>query len=328
MDYTSLIRRSWQLTWRHRFLWLLGLFATTTVGSCTPFSVGNSIQWRGSFPDFESYYTPDLEQTFQEANSFLSDNVALIFAGVVAAVLLLALLLFIASMIAQGGMAEATADLALGQRQTGSSAWRAGLRIASRYLLMWLLLIGLGIIVAVMLAVAIALVIAIVAALQGPVRLVMVIIGGVFSLLLLLVAIPIFIATSVVVAFAQRAIPQEGVGPWAALRMGYGLLRRNLATSALAWLISLALSIAAGIAIVLGAALLLVPSGALGFALYSSGGVSATLLIYSGVAVVVVIAWVWFLSGVANAFFWNYWTLLYLSLTGRLTPRLEPNARR
>ncbi len=328
MDFGRLVRRSWQLTWRHRFLWVLGLFATTTVGSCTPFSAANTVQWRGNFPNFESYYTPDLEETFRHANPYLSQNVAPIFLGVVATVLLISLLLLVAAQIAQGGMAEATANLALGQRPTGSGVWRAGFRTIWRYLLMWLMLIGLGILAAVILAVVVASILAIVAALHGPVRMVMVIVGGVFSLLLLLIAIPIYIAMSVVVAFAQRAIPQEGVGPWTALRLGYGLLRRNLATSALAWLISLALTIAAGIAIALGAALLLVPVGALGFALYSSGGVSTTLLIFSGAAAVVAVAWLWFLGGVANAFFWNYWTLIYLSLTGRLTSRLEPNTGR
>lgn len=326
MDYGRLIRRSWQLTWRHRFLWVLGLFATTTVGSCTPFSVGNSIQWRGNFPNFESYYSPDLEEALEHANPLLSQNVAVIFLGVVILALLLALIFFTVSMIAQGGMAEATVDLAMGHRQRGSVAWRAGLRIALLYFLMWLLLIGLGILVALILAVVIALAIIFVRILQGPVQIAVAILGGMISLLLVFIAIPVFIATAVVVAFAQRAIPQEGVGPWRALRLGYGLLRRNVATSALAWLISFLLSIGAGIAIVLGGALLLVPSGAIAYGFYSSGGVTSTLLIYSGVAAIAVIAWVWFLSGVANAFFWNYWTLLYLSFTGRLTPHLEPRA--
>ncbi|MGF2075778.1 hypothetical protein, partial [Enterococcus casseliflavus] len=30
MNYGALLRRSWTLTWRHRFLWVLALFAGST----------------------------------------------------------------------------------------------------------------------------------------------------------------------------------------------------------------------------------------------------------------------------------------------------------
>jgi hypothetical protein len=32
MDYGALIREAWGTTWRHRFLWVLGLFAGGAVG--------------------------------------------------------------------------------------------------------------------------------------------------------------------------------------------------------------------------------------------------------------------------------------------------------
>ena len=34
MDYGALVSRAWNLTWRHRFLWILGLFAGGGVSSC------------------------------------------------------------------------------------------------------------------------------------------------------------------------------------------------------------------------------------------------------------------------------------------------------
>jgi hypothetical protein len=138
MDYGSLIRRSWYLTWDYRFLWVLGLFATSTVGSCSPTSAGNGFQWRPDSFDATSLYTPELGQALQQVDPFLSRNIALFFIGVVALVLLAALAFFIVSIIAQGGMAEATASLALGRPTRAGDAWGAGLRMFWRASGLWL----------------------------------------------------------------------------------------------------------------------------------------------------------------------------------------------
>lgn len=42
MNYGSLIRDAWSITWWHRSLWVLGLFATSTVGSCSNAGGGSS----------------------------------------------------------------------------------------------------------------------------------------------------------------------------------------------------------------------------------------------------------------------------------------------
>ena len=326
MDYGSLIRRSWRLTWRHRFLWMLGLFATTTVGSCTPLGSGNAAQARGNFPNLESYYTPDLGQAFLNADPFVSHNIALMLLGVVSLVVLLLLVFSVVSVIAQGGIAEATIGLALGQRQSGTAAWGAGVHLAWRYFRLWLLLIIVGLLVAIALVV-VAMLVALAALSQGATQMLVTIVGGLLGLVLIIVAVPGFVALSVIFAFAQRAMPLERAGPWTALRMGYRLVRRNLRRSAVAWVISLALSIAAGIVIVAGGALLLVPLAALGFWIYSMSGISSTLVLYGVAAALALLAWIWFLGGMANAFFWNYWTMTYLYLTDRLTPQMEPRAQ-
>ena len=40
MDYAAVIRDAWRLTWRNRFLWILGLFAGGAVGGWTSPSMG------------------------------------------------------------------------------------------------------------------------------------------------------------------------------------------------------------------------------------------------------------------------------------------------
>jgi hypothetical protein len=324
MDYGILIRRAWQITWHNRFLWVLGLFATTTVGSCSPLGAGNGLQWRTSLPDVERLYTPDVARAFEDADPFISQNIALILLGIVAVVLLVSLLFLAVSLTAQGGMARSTVDLVMGLPQSAGNAWRLGLRLALRYLLLWLLLVGVGILVALLLAAAIAAAFLLGAAVQGPARTGVMIMGGLASVLLILIAVPVYLAVAVIVAFAQRAILADGAGAWMAFRSGYRLLLGNLGTSALAWLISLMIGIGAGIAIAVAAGVFLAILGVVGAGLYAAGGISASLIVYAILALLLFIVGIWFLGGVANAFFWNYWTLIYLYLTGRLTARLEP----
>lgn len=40
MNYSELVAEAWRLTWRHRFLWVLGLFAGGGLGG----GFGNSYQ--------------------------------------------------------------------------------------------------------------------------------------------------------------------------------------------------------------------------------------------------------------------------------------------
>lgn len=322
MDYGRLIGQAWRLTWRHRFLWVLGLFAPSTVGSCSPGpGGGGGAQWRAGPEDLRQV-SPDMESVLRLGGRWLEQNLGLVlFVAILAALLGLAVLVI--SFVAQGGMARATAELARGRRISPGEAWRVGLRLFWRYLALWLLLIGLFLLVAVAVAAVGAVGFALAELLGEPVRTILAVLGALLAFLLVLIAIPFFLAVGIVAAFAQRAIAVENVGPIAGLGAGLRLLREHLGTSALVWLINLALSIGAGLAIALGAILLLLPLGAMAAVLFAIVGLSPAFISYLVAAVLALIAGVWFLGAVANTFFWNYWTLTYLNFTGRLDERLE-----
>jgi hypothetical protein len=315
MDYGELIRRSWTLTWRYRFLWIFGFFATTTVGSC-PGGSGSGSGWRTDGREIERF-VPGAGGAERAFVQWLGDNLGLIIAlGALAALIGLAVLLL--SIISQGAMARATADVARGRTSSLREAWQVGLANFWRYLGLWLLLIVVGIAVAAMFAIPAVIAVVAFAATDGGVRTLLLVLGGFFVLMLVLLLIPIAIAVSVVVAYAQRSIVVENIGPLAALRSGFWLLRGNLGQSALAWLVNLALSIGAGIAIAIAAAVMLIPLGAIAFILHNSTGFSPGTIAYTGVAVVVFILAFWVLTAIMNTYFWNYWTLIYLRLSQRL----------
>ena len=322
MDYGSLIRRSWRLAWRHRFLWVLGLFATGSSGSCSssvPSGGGGS---PGDWAPGPDGIPPDLDRAVVGLGTWIEQNLWVIGLAVLGLVLL-GLLFLILSLIAQGAAARATADLALGQPSSLGGAWRAGGRLFWRYLGLWLMLFGLGLAVVLLIGFG-GLVVALLFGLgDGGAQAGLIVVSVLLGLLLIVVAIPVFIAMSVVVALAQRAIAVEDVGPLSALGAGLRLARAHLGTSALAWLIQFGLSIAAGLVLLLGVAVLLVPLGLLGLGLYAAVGLSAGLLAYGVVALLVLGIVGWLLSGIVNAYFWSYWTLVYLRFTGRLGDRLE-----
>lgn len=326
MEYGSLIRRAWMLTWRHRFLWVLGLFASSTVGSCSPIGGGGpGMQWRTG-PEEMRRVSPDLEGALRFGERWFSANLDVVLVVAVLAALL-GLVAAVLSLLAQGAMARATADLALDRPTTLGAAWGAGVRLFWRYLFLWLLFIALAIAVGLVVALFWGLTFAASQFPADPSRTILTAAAGLVATLTSLISIPVFIALSVVVAFAQRAIAVEDVGPVDALGISLRLVRSHLGTSALVWLINLALAFAFGIAIAIGVVVIVIPLGVVAAALFAITGVSVASIAYLVAAVLALIIAAWIMGAVANSFFWNYWTLAYLRLTDRLTDRLEPRVQ-
>lgn len=318
MDYGRLVSDAWRLTWRHKFLWILGLFATTSVGSCSS-GPSSSAQWRTDSPEVERVI-PGFGGMSDQFGLWIGQNFSLVTTIALVAVML-GVAFFVISLIAQGAMAQATIDLAQGRSTSLRQAWDTGLRLFWRYLVLWLILLALTIAVGILVAV-IGVGMFFGAAMEGSSPGPLAVLVGIMVLVGALAAIPIFIAFTIVIAYAQRAIAMENVGGWDALGRGFALLGRRLGTSLLVWLISMVLSIAVAVFLGLLAIVLLVPLGGVGALLYVStgGSVNAPVVAYSFVASVVFVLALWLTAGVANTYFWNLWTLAYLHLTGRMAP--------
>ncbi|HEX2923822.1 MAG TPA: hypothetical protein VHS28_07335 [Chloroflexota bacterium] len=324
MDYGSLIGQAWRMTWRYRFLWVLGLFAPSSVGSCG--YGGGGPQYRFDSSDFRRL-PPDLQGVVYDlANWFSANANTVIFFAIVAMILgvLLALVFMVISTIAQGGMSVATSDLALGRPSTLRVAFSAGLHLFWRFFGLLLIMIGLFIVVALLVGAGVVLAVLAARSVGGTAQMVLVVALGLLAFALFLVAIPFFIAVSIAVAFAQRAIAVEDVGPIEALRVAFRLIRQRAGTSILVWLVDVALSIGGGLLVLFGIVVLLVPLGVLGVLVFTIVGLSAGFVAYVVAAVLLLIVGAWVLGAIANVFFWNYWTLVYLNFTGRLNERLEP----
>jgi hypothetical protein len=316
VDYANVIRDAWALTWRYRFLWVLGLFAGTTVGTCG--GGGNPVQYRVGSEDL-GFVAPAIGAGQLDPLAWLGANLGIILLIVVLGVLVI-LALIVVSLIAQGGMAQATADLARGQSTSLGQAWQAGRRLFWRYLGLWLILIAIAIGVAAIVGAVIAFAFAMgmIGAVDGPGIPVWVPIAALVGLLVALASIAVGILASILVAYAQRAIAVEDVDALAAIRSGWRLLRAHLGTSLLAWLLNVVLGIVVGIAIAFVVGAFVAALVAIGFISGAFGDLASPRILFLAGVALLIVPIILLLAGIANTFFWNYWTLIYLRLTGRL----------
>jgi hypothetical protein len=346
MEYGSMIRQAWNITWRYRFLWLLGVLAGGAVGvPGMGGGGGGGTGWRAQGRDLERIDV-SLSGAAQLLGTWISANTGLLVALALIGVAIF-LILIVLSFVAQGGMAQATADLATGQPSSLRRAWSAGVRLFWRFVGLWLVVAGAAVAIAAVIgAVVAASMLAFatgqpalgvsIASLAGAAVMVGFVVfvlrtaanatvpRWLLGLAAALFAVPIFtvllvvaLTVSIVVAFAQRAIVVEDIGPLAALRSGWQLARSHLGESLLTWLVNLGLALATGIAAVVGVLGALVLLAGLGALVVSVAGFGATTLVYLSIAGIVFVAGVLTLAGVVNSFFWTFWTLAYLRLSGR-----------
>jgi hypothetical protein len=307
MDYATLIRDAWETTWHNRFLWIFGLLGGAAAGS-----------WSGV--NFQRPASPattpaSLESSIEPINAWIALHPELVLSIVVGTVVIL-LTLGVVSFIAQGGLTEATVELAQHQPTSLGHAWRLGVHYFWRFF-------ALSVLIAVVSVLVAAIVGAAAVAILGPAFFLGTIPTGVglalaiaLGIAALVVVIPLAIIISISVAFAQRSIVVEEVGATVALRHGWRLMREHLADSLLTWLIGLALSLATTIGVAVetaavGGLLLL-----LGLALWAVVGATAVLVAYAALAIGLTILAFLVGEGIAGTFLWDYWTLAYLQLRG------------
>lgn len=117
MDYFGFLKKAWNITWRYKALWVLGLFAGmgSSGGSGT-----SSYQQSAGEATGGSFDT-----TVQRLQSLVSENLALVFI-LGALVALIGIALWIVGIAAQGGLVWGANEAAEGRTPALGAAWRVG----------------------------------------------------------------------------------------------------------------------------------------------------------------------------------------------------------
>jgi hypothetical protein len=304
MNYGNLVKRPFEIVARRPYLWLLGILA----GGATTFNwSGSNAGYSRNHPasGWAGYQGPG--PNWQVVQNLWNDNFGLI-VGVLAVLLVVGIVLFVLGCIATGAIVHAAVEHDAGRDYKLGAAWRAGYasgwRIAGLRVLTFLLAIVPGLLVG-------ALVVATVAGVsaQTPAA----ILFGLTAGLAFLASIVFWLALSVAYQLAQRIVVLEDGQVAASLSAGFRMLRSHFVPVALGWLLLLALSIGAGIAMAVLAVVAAVPAVTLGVGGFFLGGPIGGIVL--GTFAAVFFLGVLVAAGAAYAAYSSvFWTLLFKNL--------------
>ncbi|HVH65430.1 MAG TPA: hypothetical protein VM674_05285, partial [Candidatus Acidoferrum sp.] len=234
MPYWENVTRSFAIVWRHKYLWLLALFAGEG-GSGANFSYRQSI---GANPGAGGQVNPA-----QQISTWLSQHVGLIVAAAVIW-LILVIALFILAAVCEGALIRGAAEHDADRPFRLRDAWTNGVHTMWLIVRFRLLLVALALPAVIIIAAVIAGAVAAGISHQTGLLVALVFLG----ILLALALIVYLIYLSFLDRFGARIAILQEHGAIASLRGAHHLLFKRLGRSVLVWLSSIAVGIGVGIA--------------------------------------------------------------------------------
>jgi membrane-anchored glycerophosphoryl diester phosphodiesterase (GDPDase) len=309
MNYGDLIGDAFRITLRNRYLWFFGFFA----GGGTGFNFNVPT----NFPSGGGNFNPD---DFWQSSTMLSAaqvgqglGTGVIIACLVVVVLILVLFFIFMSIVSQGALADSVVAIDRGDSRRFGTAFRSGLgnfwRVLGYVVVFFLIAIGLLLVIGIPVALVIGGTFAATQALGARIT-----VAVVVGLLAFLALIVVFVPLTIIGQYALREIVVRRERVLGSVGSGYAIFRRNIGRSLLILLIQFGLSI--GITIALFLALLIVglvlaiPAIALVAAGYTTAAIIAGVI-----AAVILIPLLLVATGAIGTFSHAYWTLAYLRLT-------------
>lgn len=249
MDFGRVLTRAWQIIWDNKFLIVLGVLVALSSGSVgSNFGGGNGggfqYQFEGDEFDFTGPPPPELEAAVPFVG--LAAGVILV---IICVLLIVSIIVWVISTIARGGLIASVNTIEAGEESNLSRAWRAGWERGRT-------LVGIGIIPAIPVFVLVIIGLGLTGALAGLSNLFSEQLAtptltgfGLVMVIAACVALPLALVLGLLRTFAERAAMLENLGTVAAYGRGWEVLRTNLGSALLLFLIQIAIGI--GLAILL-----------------------------------------------------------------------------
>jgi len=296
-NFGEVLSRAWQIVWKHKGLWIFGIFAGCSRSGGGASSGGGG-GGTGVEPGGQQPFA-ELQRIFEQIGQWIGDNPWIIAVFVLLILALLILSIFLGT-IGRIGLIKGTyraeqgaERLIFGELFSESMPyfWRVfglSLLIGLLFLLLFLPLIFFGIITA------------------G--------VGFLCILPLLCLLIPISWAVMVVIEQANAAIVLEDLGIGDGLRRGWEVVRANVGTMILMALILFIGSAVVGIVLAIPLIVTVIPL-AIGLAAGAEGNQPARWFWIVGACSAVYLPVLLLLNGILTAFMQSAWTLTYMRLT-------------
>lgn len=296
MDISAIFKRAWEITWKHKGLWLLGILANcSSGGSQTSSNVSRMPQYTiggGEFPQVDHWLQSIPEGTW------IAIGIA-----VIGGLILLALIFWVLAAIGNGGLIAGFHTAETGETVTLASAFQQGFRYFWKLLAIQLLL-GLA-----------SLVVILPVVFGGALFSILTLgIGLICFIPLICLLIPLGIALSIYTLLTQIALIVEDLDIVAAFQRAWDVFRSNLGEVIVMGLILGVGGFVVGLILAIPFILMVLPfiTGLIVNTETSTiAGLSMTLIGILFYMPILLLA-----SGIMRTFITGSWTLTYRSLIG------------
>lgn len=295
-DFGEVLTRAWQIIWKHKVLWIFGIFAGCSRSGGGASAGGGSGGGNGGGFGPGGQPFSQAERVFQQIGQWISDNPWIILVFVVLALLVFVIAIFLGT-IGRIGLIIGTSRIEQGaERLIFGELFSASLPYFWR-------VFGLAFLIG-LLFLLIFIPVAFFGLITGG-------FGFICILPLLCVLVPLALALTVVIEQANVAIVLENLGITDGLRRGWEVVRANIGTIIVMALILFIGSAVVGVVLAIPLILTVVPL-AIGMAL---GGAARNSLLIAGACCAIYLPVLLVLNGILTAYVQSAWALTYMRLT-------------
>ena len=315
MDFGEVLGSAWKIIWKHKILWIFGIFAGCARGGGGG-GGGSRVTVPANGPFGQNPF-PQAEQFFTNFGEWIGNHVWVVVLFIVVLLLLIILAIFLGT-IGRIGVVRGSLKADGGAERLGfGELWSESLPYFWR-------VFGLSFLVG--LAFLVILI---------PLVIFGVVTAG-FGFLCLIpvicILIPVGIAVGLVLQQAVAAMVIEDLGITDGVQRGWNVFKQNVGPVLIIWLILVVIGLVAGIVIAIPLLIAVVPAAIVFASNGARSGADLTPLIIAGLCLVAYFPFLLVLNGILTAYIGSVWTLTYLRLTRpkeivtENTPVLAPNA--
>lgn len=312
VDFGDIITRAWQITWRNRGLWILGILASCISGQ----GGGNGSNF--NFSNNTGNSSGNLPSGFERMIEEFAPMAVGLSIGLVCVILLLSVIFLVLGWVGRGGLIGGARLAEANGHVSFAEGWSAGTRNVGRLFGLWLftglpfLIIGLIIFIAFLVLVVGAI------GSGGARELETLLVGGFVTFALCLIPLLCILGLANIVAnilnhMGTLAAVIEDRSGLDALRRGWEVLRSNLLSFLILGVIIVVLGWIFGFVIALPLIIAVVPV-IIGVAAGIAADNEAILgsgLIFALACCAVYSPVLWVLQGIFETWAWSAWTLIY-----------------
>jgi len=296
VPYVEILKQAGWIVWQNRFLFWFGLLMA--IGSPGSFNVGNNNEFGAQGEAAKNFFT-------------LHWGITL---ALVIALVVIGIILFLISLVAKAGLVRSVNLIGQNKKTDFKTGWQTG----KNYFPKLFLLAALFFLAILVIGIVLAIPVIYLAAAKFWFGAILV------GILAVAIFIPLIFIFAITKTYAEFYVVLSELSVRSSIEAGYNLLVKNVGRSIVFWLLLIAVSIVAGIILlpVAGIALLiLVPTGILFHYLNT-----IAFGIFVGIAIILFLAAILFVSAVFQTYKTAAWTLFFLEIAKVEKPEPEKAA--